>query len=87
MTGNALLKQLEQTQTREDLASFIDSLRRDLIANPDDWENADLSSFLSAMAAWVRDMDGYYRNQGKPFSEDQSWKTLAEVLCAARLYE
>jgi hypothetical protein len=82
-----LTKQLEEIQTREDLASFIIFLRKDLITNTSKWENSDLGSFLEAMSAWIRDMDGYYHNQGKPFSEDQPWKMIGEILFASRMYE
>ena len=32
---------------------------------PEEWENRDLPSYLEAIAAWVDDMDGYYRNLGE----------------------
>ncbi|MGH2599621.1 MAG: DUF7660 family protein, partial [Dehalococcoidia bacterium] len=44
-------------------------------------------SYLSAMAAWAEDMDGYYENRGDPVPKQPSWRTLGELLLAARVYE
>ncbi|MGH7970069.1 MAG: DUF7660 family protein, partial [Limisphaerales bacterium] len=43
--------------------------------------------FLEALGAWVQDMDGYYRNQGKPVPEQLDWKTFSDILMAAKMYE
>jgi len=84
---NELAEKLESVQTRHDLSEFIASLLQDFKKDKPGWENTTLPSFLEAMSAWVEDMDGYYQNQGKPFSEDQLWKTFAEILYAAKMYE
>lgn len=78
---------LEGIRSRRDLSEFVGSLANDCVSSPEDWENAELSSFLFAMAAWIEDMDAYYRNHGKPFDESQPWKTFAEILLASRTYE
>lgn len=87
MNQSVLLSQMEAVRSRDDLVAFIQALSNELKSHPETWENPDLSSFLNAMAAWVQDMDGYYLNQKKEFSEDQSWKTFAEILYSARIYE
>jgi hypothetical protein len=79
--------EVDRIASRRDLTDFIEKLRDDLQKNPDDWENPSLERFLEAMAAWVEAMDQCYRNQGLEFSEDQSWKTFATILLAARTYE
>ena len=45
-----------------------------------------LEGWLS-LAAWAEDMDGYYLNAGGPVPEQPTWKTLADMLLAARIYE
>jgi hypothetical protein len=82
-----LAEQARTVQTREDLVAFVLALSADLKANPEAWENADLASFLGAMAAWVQDMDGYYKNTGQNLSEQSIWKVVADMLMAARIYE
>lgn len=83
----ALHMALEQIGSREELALFVDELRRDLESNPGSWENAELASFLEAMSAWLWDMDGYYRNLGQSTPTSPTWKTLGEILLASRIYE
>ncbi len=72
---------------RQDFVAFAGSLLADLRQQRDRWENADLTSYLEAMAAWVNDMPGYYKNRGEPVPDQPSWKTLARILLAARTYE
>lgn len=74
-------------QTRADLVAFVAALQADLASNPKDWTNADLAAFLEAMAAWLQDSDGYYRNTEQNLSELPPWKILADALMGARIYE
>jgi hypothetical protein len=53
---------LEDISSKDDLAFWLEQLREDLENNSEAWENTDLASFLEAMSAWLRDMDGYYQN-------------------------
>lgn len=78
---------LESIASKEDLAELIDELRRDLVHNPDTWENVDLAAYLEALAGWLRDMEGYYEHRGEPVPTNPSWKLLGEILMAARMYE
>ncbi|WP_442857041.1 DUF7660 family protein [Arthrobacter sp. YN] len=55
--------------------------------DPEGWENADLESFLEAMSAWTRDMDGYFMNRGEPVPDVPSWQLFAQMLLAAKIYE
>lgn len=79
--------QLRKVKSRADLARFIEALRDDLSENQDGWENPSLDGFLEAMAAWVGDMDQYFRNKGETLSEDQPWELFATILAAAKTYE
>ena len=54
-----LAEQAATVQTRQDLVVFVAALAADLKAHPDAWANSDSASFLTAMAAWIDDMDGY----------------------------
>ena len=78
---------IEKIQSRTDLAAFVEELAEGLRSGKVMWENADLPSYLEAMAAWIADMDGYYANIGKSCPEEPSWRTLAEILLAASQYE
>jgi predicted ATPase len=74
-------------QTKDDFAKFVAALVEDLEREPESWENRDLKSYLDAVASWVRDMDGYYHNKGLASPDRPTWKTLGQILAAARVYE
>ena len=82
-----LLEQVKHMKTREDFVAFLRSLVRDFRERPEQWENAGLEAYLEAMAAWVQDMDGYYRKGGEKVPQHLTWKNLGEMLLAARIYE
>ena len=82
-----LAERAQAVQTREDLVAFIKALQADHGTNRNGWEIANLESFLSAMAAWTEDMEGFYSNMGQDISKMPPWKILADILMAARIYE
>ena len=82
-------KQLDKVKTRDDFIAFIKNLLRNLQEHPEEWQNISLEDYLESVAAWVEDMsDIYYRNIGKPIPKKHlTWKYLAEVLYAGKIYE
>ncbi|MFF3319360.1 hypothetical protein ACFYV5_28175 [Streptomyces sp. NPDC003035] len=77
----------DHVDSREDLASFIRSLHRSHADGRDSWENADLAGFLEALAAWIDDADGWYRNTGRELPANGDWRFFARALRAATVYE
>ncbi|MFF9001622.1 hypothetical protein ACF1GW_06820 [Streptomyces achromogenes] len=73
--------------SREDLAAFVRSLRRSHAEEGSSWENADLPSFLEALAAWIDDADGWYGNTGRDLPPGGGWTFFARALQAATMYE
>ncbi len=73
--------------SKEDLVAFIRTLGEDLRSNPAGWENATLDQFLSALASWIEDSEGYYRSQGRPPPKELAWSDIADMLIAAKMYE
>lgn len=73
--------------SKADLVSFIEALARDLKEKPAEWENDTLERYLASLARWLQDSAGYYRNRGVPEPTVPSWKSLAEMLMAAKMYE
>lgn len=82
-----LHEMIESIQTRDDLADFVDAMLTDLQTNPAEWENPTLDRFLEAMGAWVRAMPAAYENLGRSPCEMPEWRTIAEILHAAKVYE
>ena len=54
-----LQEQSHLVRSRKDLATFVLALRNDLHENRGHWQNTTLETFLSAMEAWIVDMEGY----------------------------
>jgi hypothetical protein len=86
--GDDWKEKVEAVESRGDLAAFVGDLAKDLAGNAARWENVDLRAYLKAIAAWLNDMDGYYENvSSKPAPGTPSWRTFAEILSAAAIYE
>ena len=85
------VEQVKSIETRDDFVVFMQHLLRDWRQHPEQWENASLEAYLEAMAAWVQDMDGYYRNLSRPVPKlmrhHLTWRNLGEIMLAARVYE
>ena len=80
-------EELQTIEGKEDLVAFIRGLASSLTQTPQEWENADLRSYLSALAAWIDDMEGYYYQAGEPMPTQPTWRTIAQMLKAASIYE
>ncbi|MDQ0990981.1 hypothetical protein [Streptomyces sp. V3I7] len=72
---------------REGLAAFVRALQRSHAEHGSSWENADLSSFLEALAAWIDDADGWYSNTDRELPPGGDWTFFARALQAATVYE
>ena len=83
------------TMDREAFIAFIRELQTDLDSSQraekvspsspygpkaGGWENADLPSFLDAMASWIEDM-------GDRIPTSPTWETFHDILSAAKIYE
>lgn len=77
----------DEIHTRDDLAAFIRDLHQDYLRRGHEWENSTLDRFLEALAAWIDDSDGWYRNFGKELPANGDWTFIARALGAATVYE
>jgi hypothetical protein len=82
-----LSARIPSIRSREDLASFVGALRKDLETNRDDWENPTLEDFLEAMEAWIGSMDRFYANKGQQVPQSPTWEMFAHILHASKIYE
>jgi hypothetical protein len=82
-----LTEMVETIQSHPDFVAFSQALLKDLKERPAGWENRDLPAFLEALGAWVEDMNGYYQAKGGAIPLQPSWKMLAQILLAAKVYE
>jgi hypothetical protein len=79
--------EVDNVQTREDLARFLNLLLEDLMSPNSEWENPTLDSYLEALAAVVDGLDARFANLGMKLPDEPSWQLVADVLLAARTYE
>jgi hypothetical protein len=83
-----ILDNVDEINSRGDLIQFIHALQDDLEQHPERWENNDLHTYLGALARFLGDADGYYRNMKKDVEADlPSWRLLADCLLAATAYD
>ncbi|MDX3004420.1 hypothetical protein PWY87_22215 [Kribbella solani] len=72
---------------RAGFQAFLVELADSFEENPDAWENGTLESYLRAWSAWLGDADGYFERKCEAFPQNPSWRMLAQMLLAARVYE
>ncbi|MFJ8054385.1 hypothetical protein [Streptomyces luteogriseus] len=77
----------DHVDSREDPAAFVRALHSCHTEEGRSWENADLASFLEALAAWMDDADGWYSNAGRSLPASGDWSFFARALLAATTYE
>ena len=78
---------ISKVKTKEDLADFVDGLRKSMEEEPDEWENPTLESFLDALSESIRSLDQVYTNLGREPIKSPNWRTMAEILLAASALE
>lgn len=73
---------------RQSFILFINSLKNDLDTQPQKWTNLTLSDYFDAISSYTEDLQGYYNNTDQNTNADTpSWKTFADILMAASMYE
>lgn len=74
--------------TREDFIQFIETLRTDLLADPDKRSNMSLNDYLEAVARYAQAIQGYYDNTGQKINADEpNWQTFSDIMKGASVYE
>ncbi|MBL1175491.1 MAG: hypothetical protein FWK01_10245 [Pantanalinema sp. GBBB05] len=72
--------------SRQELIALISRLLEENDAA--EWENETAHRFLEALAAWLNDADGFYRNIKEARDPNEaSWQLFADALQAATVYE
>lgn len=75
-----------------ELSAYVESLREDLLAHPDEWEQATLERFLESLAAVLRDHQGPSPHGQRRLLDGHEtgslpYAVLAKLLHAASIYE
>jgi hypothetical protein len=73
-------------EARQELIALISRILEENDATQ--WENNTAERFLEALAAWLNDAGGFYRNINEARDpNDASWQVFADALQAATIYE
>jgi cytochrome c-type biogenesis protein CcmH/NrfG len=84
---NTLFPECEKVTSRQEFSEFIARLRDDLREKPERWENTTLEAYLDSLAAYAIAIQSAYRNAGIEFSDEPTWKLLAQIMAGAAVYE
>jgi hypothetical protein len=88
LSGDALIEKAEAIQSKDDFSAFIQLLLQNYRAFPEEWENAELESFLQALGAFAEELQHYYANiKADVDLKSPTWRVFADILLAARVYE
>jgi hypothetical protein len=78
----------EKITTKDEFVAFAKALLANFQQHPEEWENNTLVLFLHGLAGFAQNSEGYYANIGVAADPAQpSWRTFADLLLAARVYE
>jgi len=78
----------DTVSSRAELISFAYALSDYWAKNPESLENKATAAYLAALAQWLGDADGYYRNFKLDVSTaTPSWRMFADCLAAAGVYD
>lgn len=73
---------------RHTFVKFLDLMRKELLDNPESWENKTLPDFLEALSAYTEDIQGYYDNMKQNINADKAdWQTFSDIFKGAKIYE
>lgn len=87
MTGDELFDFAAAVKSRIDFIKFVEYLNEDCRERRNEWQNDDLSGFLSGLSGFANDMNGFYRNMGETVNvETITWRMAAQMLLAATVY-
>ncbi|MCB1025306.1 MAG: hypothetical protein KDB79_13000, partial [Acidobacteria bacterium] len=74
MNNMQLFVLADQTQTRNDLVTFVEALRSSLETQREDWENPTLDQYLEALGAVLESLEYGFQNRGEEFPKDVDWR-------------
>jgi len=78
---------IEKLETKKDFIELVHLLIADFRSKQSEWTNDNLLDYLTGIASWTEDSDGYFENMKLGQPKDVDWKMLAMVLVAAKIYE
>lgn len=81
------LEEAQAVASREDLVAYLIDLSSRVGTGRLPVENVYTSEFIEAAAYWIREMEGFFSNQGVQVPNVPSWALIAMIFSAALVYE
>ena len=67
---------------------FVDLLKKNYGEQRDEWENDNIETYLNGIVSFLYNIDGYYYNKKENVNLDQpTWRIVARILLAARIFD
>ena len=86
LKGDELIEYINRIKTKHDFDYFLKSFVAECADPNSNWDNSTLLEFLSGMAIFSAEIEGYYHNHGHDTDVNiPTWRMFAEILCAARV--
>jgi hypothetical protein len=78
---------MSAAEARRGLSASLAQIAEEIRTGTRTVENNTAAELFAAAAAWLDDMDGYYRSQGREPYKESAWLAVGEVFKAALDYE
>lgn len=78
---------INNIKSKEEFIEFLDFLSKDRYTKIGEWNNNTIEEYLAAISSWVEDMEGYYKNNNLPISNNQNWGFIATLFYVGKIYE
>jgi hypothetical protein len=78
---------IAQIKSRDDLGEFLVELSEQVSVGDFPIGHTSSVDLISAAGRWTRELDQYFKNMGEPVPEEPEWALVAEIFCAALVYD
>ena len=82
-----LYDKINNIKTKEELIDFLHFLSKDSVKKKEEWQNNTIEDYLTSVASWIEDMEGYYENMNLPMPQNKDWSFIAILFYVGKIYE
>ena len=78
----------DQIDSHADFVKFVQFLKKNYKENSAEWENDNIETYLDGIFGFTKSLKSYYYLKKENVNLDKpSWRIIARILLAARVYE
>lgn len=82
-----LYDKINNIKSKEELIDFLYLLSKDSVKKKKEWQNDTIEDYLTSVASWIEDMEGYYENMNLPMPQNVNWSFIAILFYVGKIYE